>query len=126
MLPSLNPLIIVMSINLDLYCLLLTLLVVIPIVLLFQLNGEGDVLVRIPHQTLLTKHSLSVVEDDHGSPSLLIVHSQVLHLTLIQHALHNLKLLTSVSLQNVVEGVHESPSLLTVNAALPVPHLKVP
>ena len=96
MLPSLIHL--VMSTN-------LTLLVLIPIVLVIQLNGEGDILVRILHQTLLSKHSLSVVEYVQGSPSILIVRTQVLHLMLTQHAL---KLLTAVSLQNVVEDVHET------------------
>ena len=55
---------------LDEYSLVLTLLVLILIVLMFQQNGKGDVLVRILHQTLLIKHTLSVVEDVHGSPSL--------------------------------------------------------
>ena len=122
MLLFLGHLMIVMSINLDLYSLILILLVVIPIVLVFQLKGEGDVLVRILHQALLTKHSLSVVEDDPGSPNIPIVRNQVLHLTLIEHALHSLKLMITV----MVQGVHENSSLLvTVSAALPVQHLKV-
>ena len=61
-----------------------------------------------------------MVEDVHGSPSLLIVLSVTRQ---VQHALQSYKLLTAVSLQNVVEGVHESLSLLLT--ALAVPHLKV-
>ena len=61
----------------------------------------------------------SMVEDVHESLNLLIV----LSVTQVHHALQSHRLI-AVSLQNVLEGVHKSQSLLlTVRSALPILHL---
>ena len=98
MLPFLNHLMIVMSLSQGPYSSVLTLLVLIPIVVMFQLNGKEDVLVRIIHQVHLAKDSLSMVEDVRKNFSLLPIVSatlQLVHLTLEQHALQSLMLVNS-------------------------------
>ena len=79
-----------------------------------QLNGEGDVLVKMYHQPHPIKHSPSMVEDVLVNLSLLVilyVSLQVPHLRLVHRALQSVHLLPLVSLS---VDVHVHPSLQTL------------